>query len=103
MTETRGYGCATCPFYVAADERQGTCHAGPGPHAMPILMPPNQLSGGQPILQVRSAWPPVTADDWCGHHPLFALQRAVPIHPRLADEAEGKSVKPERSITHVRQ
>jgi hypothetical protein len=78
--------CSTCPYFVPADDKGGTCHADP-PQAIILMLPPTPL--GQPNFQIRSVWRPVAPSEWCGKHPMFGIRSAVPLDHRLAAVAEG--------------
>ena len=86
MSET-GVACATCPFFVAVDEKTGYCHRRP-PQPFLVPGPPSPISNGQPRVGLQAVWTPVGIADWCGEHPMFGITALV--DKRLAAEAEGR-------------
>lgn len=84
-----GVSCASCPAFVATNERLGVCRYNP---PTPFVLEGAPDLAGNPTVRTPSLWPGVNADAWCARHPLFDMSHgAVPVDSRLASQHKGEA------------
>lgn len=78
--------CATCPYAKAVNPTTSICmRYPPTPYLEQSLNPITK----QVEIRPRAHWPAVGNEDFCGEHPLMAVNRFAAIDVRLGGEMKG--------------